>query len=141
MFSACLDAPYMLITSLRIEFHESPLVVNNDTNLMRPLIGCFRWQDSPVIVYYSKASATTWESPLVAKIDIFGVPDNVLYASNTHYRRFEWTFLENSWQMFATQKQIDMKKHKSVWKQIQGQGLLYFKPSSFILSNSEIYLS
>ena len=33
--------------------------------------------------------------PLVAEIDIFDVPEDVSYASNPHYKRFEWTFLEN----------------------------------------------
>ena len=54
--------------------------------------------------------------PLVAEFDIFGVPEDVLYASYLHYKMDEWAFLENPGTDFYHTKQIDIKKHKPLYE-------------------------
>ena len=55
--------PYMLSTSLRVQFHQSPLLVNYDTNLMRPNTCTFRLavtmtRFSSHWLFFNKGSAT-----------------------------------------------------------------------------------
>ena len=51
----------------------------------------------------------------MAEIDTFDVLEDVLYASYTHYKRFEWTFLENLVIDYATQKEAGVEKHKPLY--------------------------
>ena len=55
-------------------------------------------------------------SPLVVEIKIFGVPEDVLYASYPQYKMDEWAFLENPGTDFCHTKQIDIKKHKPLYE-------------------------
>ena len=74
--------------------------------------------DCPVIVYFSRGHAT-WESLLVAKFDIFDVPDEVLCASNTRYGRFGWEFQERQMTDFARVLSKQIQGNNRVCESIQ----------------------
>ena len=58
--------------------------------------------------------SATRGSPRVAEINIFGVPEDLLYARYPHCQIFDWTFLETHLQQVLSYKNKFMQKSISL---------------------------